>query len=92
MGLTQFDGAGVARGQQCILALAAAVPDRAHGMDHMPRRQPIAQGDFGAAGLAAMEAAAFGEKFGSRRAMDRAIDAAAAEQRRVRGVDDGVNA
>ena len=64
-------------------------PDR---MDHMPRRQPISAGDLGIAGRATIERAAFGEQFGPGRAMDRAIDAAAAEQRRVRGVDDGVNA
>ena len=61
-------------------------------MDHMPRRQPIAAGDLGVAGLAAMERAAFGEQLGPGGAMDRAVDAAAAEQRRIRGVDDGVNA
>ena len=70
----------------------AAVPDRTDGMNHMPRRQPVSPGDFGAAGLAAMERAAFGEQLGPRRAMDRAIDAAPAEQGRVGGVDDGVNA
>ena len=61
-------------------------------MNHMPRRQPIALGDLGVAGLAAVERAAFGEQLGPGRAMDRAIDATAAEQRRIRGVDDGVNA
>ena len=39
-----------------------------------------------------MERAAFREQLGPRRAMDRAIDAAPAEQGRIRGVDDGVNA
>ena len=39
-----------------------------------------------------MERAAFGEQLGPRRAMDRAVDAAPAEQGRVGGVDDGVNA
>jgi hypothetical protein len=48
--------------------------------------------DFGIPGLAATKRAAFGEQPRSGRAMDRAIDPAAAEQRRVRGVDDGVNA
>jgi hypothetical protein len=72
--------------------VVSAVPDRADGMNDMPRRQPISQSDFGAAGLAAMERAAFGNKLGPGRAMDRAVHATAAEQRRVRGVDDGVNA
>ena len=61
-------------------------------MNHMPRRQTISPGDFGAAGLATVERAAFVEQFGPGRAMDRTIDAATAEQRRIRGVDDGVNA
>jgi hypothetical protein len=61
-------------------------------MNHMPRRQPISQGDFSVAGLAAMQRAAFGKKLRSRGAMDRAIDAAATEQGRIRSVDDGVNA
>ena len=39
-----------------------------------------------------MQRAAFGEQLGPRGAMDRAIDAAAAEQRGIGGVDDGVNA
>jgi hypothetical protein len=61
-------------------------------MNDMPRRQPVALGDFGVAGLAAMERAAFGEQLRSGCAMDRAVDAAAAQQRGIRGVDDGVNA
>ena len=68
------------------------MPDRADGMDHMPRWQPIRQSDFGIAGLAAMERAAFGKKFGPGCAMDRTIDAPAAEQRGIGGVDNGVNA
>lgn len=39
-----------------------------------------------------MQGAAFGKQFGTGSPMDRAIDAAPAEQRRIRGVDDGVNA
>ena len=92
MAVGQFDGAAIARRQRVIFALAAAVPDRADGMNHMPRRQSISRSDFGVAGLAAMQGAAFGEKPGPGRAMDRAIDATAAEQRGVGGVDDGVNA
>jgi hypothetical protein len=92
MGLTEFDGADVARGQRLILAIAATVPDRADGVNDMPCRQPISQGDLGVAGLAAMERAAFGYQFRPGAAMNRAIDAAAAEQGIIRGVDDGINA
>src|SRR5450631_2484980 len=92
MGLAQFDGTCVARRQRLILALAAAVPDRAHGMDYMPRRQSIAQSDFGVAGLAAVKGAAFGQKLRARGAMDGPVDTAATKQGRIGGVDDGVNA
>ena len=61
-------------------------------MDDMLRRQPIAARDLGRAGLAAAEGAAFGEQFRPGRAMDRAVDAAAAEQAAVGGIDDGVDA
>jgi hypothetical protein len=61
-------------------------------MDHMPRGQTVTTCDFGAAGFASTERATFGKELGTRRAMDRAVDAASAEQRGIRGVDDGVNA
>jgi hypothetical protein len=61
VGLAQFDGAAIAGRQRLIFALAAAVPDRTDGMDHMPGRQPIPPGDLGIAGLAAIERAAFGK-------------------------------
>jgi hypothetical protein len=92
MGLAEFDRAGVAGCQRLIFVLASAVPHRPDGMNHMPRQQTVTPGDFGAAGLAAMERAAFGQQLRPGRAMDRTIDAATAEQRRVRSVDDGVNA
>jgi hypothetical protein len=91
MGLAEFDRADIAGHERLIFAPASAVP-QPDGMNHMPRRQTVTPCDFGVAGLAAMERAAFGQKFGPGRAMDRAIDAATAEQRRVRSVDDGVNA
>ncbi len=92
MRLTKFDGPGVAGGQRLILAAAASVPDRPDGMDHMPSRQTIALGDLGAAGLAAIQHAAFDGELRTRRAMDRAVNTASAKQRRIGGVDDGVNA
>jgi hypothetical protein len=91
VGLTEFYRAAIARGQRLVLAFAA-VPDRSDGVNDMPRRKFVALGDLGAASFAAMKRAAFGEQFGSGGAMDRAIDAAAAQQRGIRGVDDGVNA
>ncbi len=42
MGLAQLDGAAIARLQRIIFAPVATMPNRAHGMNHMPRRQKIA--------------------------------------------------
>jgi hypothetical protein len=61
-------------------------------MNHMPCRQPITFGDFGVSGRTAMEGTAFGEKLRAGRAVNCAIDATAAAQRSVGGVDDSVNA
>ena len=60
-------------------------------MDDMLRRQPIAARDLGRSGVAAAERPAFGEQLRPGGAMDRAIDAAAAQQGAVRRIDDGVN-
>jgi hypothetical protein len=88
----KLDRTAIARGEMFILPTMAAVPDRPNGMDHMPRWKEISLGDFGVAGFAAIERAALGQQLGPGRVMDCAIDAAPAEQRRIRGVDDGVNA
>jgi hypothetical protein len=90
--LAQLDGAAIAGGQCIVLTVATAMPYRPDGMNDMPGRKPVTFGDFGIAGGAAAEAAAFGQKLRSGGAMDGAIDAAAAEQRFIGGVDDGVNA
>jgi hypothetical protein len=92
IGLSQFKRAAIAGGEQFILACVAAVPDRTNGMDHVPGRQPISAGDYGIAGRAAIQRAALGKQFGAGRPMDGAIDAAPAKERRIRGIDDGVNA
>ena len=92
MGLAKFERTPITRCQRFVFALASAVPDRAHGMNHEPRRQPITPGDFGVAGVAAMEGAAFRQQLWAGRSVDRAVHTAATEQRLVRGVDDGVNA
>jgi len=92
MGPAKPDRADVTRRQRFVLALVAGVPDRANGVNHVPRRQAIGSRDLGAAGLTTVERAAFGEKPRSRRAMDRTIHATPAEQRPIGGVDDGVNA
>jgi hypothetical protein len=90
--LAQLQRAAITGSQRIILAFTATVPHRSNGMNHMLRRQTIASGDLGVAGLAATKCAAFGEQPRSGRTMDRAIDPAAAQQRTIRGVDDGINA
>jgi hypothetical protein len=60
-------------------------------MNHVLGFEPIAVGYLGGAGVAAAERATLGEKVRSRGAMDGAVDAAAAQQRAVGGVDDGLD-
>ena len=92
VGLTEFKDAAIAGGEKFIHAAAATVPHRPDGMDHMPRRQQVSARDLGVTGRTAVQRAAFGKQFGAGPAMNSAIDAAPAEQGRIRGVDDGVNA
>ena len=92
VGLTEFEGAAIAGSEQLVLAIVAALPDRPDRVNHVLRRQPVPSGDFGVAGRTAVERAAFGKQLRTGGAMDRAIDAAPAKERRIRGVDDGVNA
>ena len=47
--------------------------------------------DLGAPGVAAAERAALGEQLGPGGAVDRAVHAAAAQERIVGGVDDGIH-
>ena len=80
--LAQFDGPDVARRQRLIDRGASPAPNRTNGMNDMARRQAITLGNFGAAGLAAMEGAAFRDKLGPSRPVNGAIDAASTEQGR----------
>src|SRR3954462_2610490 len=85
-----FERAAIAARQNHVLAGAAAAPDRADRVDDVPRRQPITLRDLGVARRAAVQRPARGEKLGTRGAMDGAVDAAAAQQRGVPGVDDRI--
>jgi len=51
----------------------------------------MAAGELGIARLAATQPSALGQQLGTGGAMNRAVDAPAAEQRRVGGVDDRIN-
>jgi hypothetical protein len=88
----ELDRTAIARGKLLVLPTITTVPNGSDGMDHMPSRQEISFGDLGIAGFAAVERPAFGQQLRPGRVMDRTIDAAPAEQRRIRRVDDGVNA
>ena len=73
----------IAGGEQLVLALVAAAPDRADRMNDVPGLEPIAAGDLGGTGVATAQRLAFGQQLRSGGAMDGAVDAAAAEQRRL---------
>ncbi len=75
-----------------ILAGLSAVPDRADGMDDMPRRQPIPAGDLGAAGFAAVQHPALVREFRSGGAVNGTVDPAAAKQRAIGSVYNRINA
>lgn len=92
MAPAEFDRTGVTGGKMGIFPALAAMPDRTDGMDHVFGRQPVSAGDLGIAGVAATERAAFVEQLRARGTVDGAINTAAAQQRRVGRVDDGVNA
>ena len=78
--LAQLDGSAIARCQRLVLALASAAPDGSDRMNHMLCRQPISRSDFGIAGRAAIQLAAFGEKLRAGGAMDHPIHPTATEQ------------
>lgn len=59
-------------------------------MDHLLARQVVRGGDFGAAGGAAVQCAAFAQEAAAGGGVDGAVDAAAAEEGFVGCVDDGV--
>ena len=61
-------------------------------MDHVARWDLKTFRDLGVAGLAAAELAAFSQQLRPSGIVNRAIDTAAAEQRRIRCVDDRINA
>lgn len=81
----------VATGEKLVFAVVPAVPDRADGVDDPFRGQIITLGDFRLAGFAAVERAALFQQLRPGGAMDGAVHAAAAQERSVGGVDDGID-
>src|SRR3569833_1891846 len=90
--MTERNRFAIAGGETLVLAASPALPNRPVGMDHVGCRQPITPGDLGIAGVAAMELTTLFDQLRPCGAMDRAIHAAAAEQRGNGGVDDAANA
>jgi hypothetical protein len=89
---TELERTAIAGRQQIVLARASPIPHRPDGVDHMAGREAISFGDFGVAGLATVQHVTLGDEVGAGRAMNGAIYAATTQQRRICGVDDGVNA
>ena len=81
----------MARGKRLGFLVGAAPPDRADGVDHMPGRQTVAGGRLCLSRAAAAEPAAFRGQLRPGGSVDRAVDAAAAEQRAVGGIHDRVD-
>src|SRR5262249_8516736 len=69
----------------------SAAPDRPDSVNHEASRQVIAAGDLRFAWLTTAERAAFGQQFGTGRTVNRPIDTATTEKRRVRRVHNGIN-
>ena len=84
--------ATVAARQQLVLAGVAAVPDRPHRVDHPARRQHVPVGRLRLARVATAERTAPLQQLRAGGPVDGAVHAAAAQQRAVGGVDDGVDA
>src|SRR5262245_66192220 len=85
------EAVAIAAREQPVFAALAATPDGANGVDHMARLEAETGRDLGLARLATAERGASLFKLGAGGAMDRAIDAATAEQAPIGGVDDGVD-
>src|SRR5204863_3769252 len=72
-------------------AVGAALPDGADAVDHLTGFQTVAAGELCLPNVGAAQGPAFLEQLGAGPAVDRAVDAAAAEEPGVGGVHDGVD-
>jgi len=89
--VTQRERTPVARSQEVRLAVPAATPHRPDRMDHVARGEAEPGRELRVAGRAAPQRLAGVEQGGARGPVDRAVDAAAAEEAPVGGVDDRVD-
>ena len=88
----QRKATSIATREQFVFAVIAVVPDRADRVNDPFGGQFVAARDFGLAGGATAERAAFRQQLRARRAMNRAVHTATAEQRRVGGIHNRVHA
>src|SRR5438876_57100 len=68
-----------------------AALDRPDRVNDKARRQTIAASNFRFPGLTTAQRSTFREQFGAGRAMNRAINSAAAKKRRICGIHDGID-
>ena len=68
-----------------------ATPDRANRVNHEPSGQTISASNFSFPGLTTAERSTFGKQFRPGSAVNRAIDSATAEQRRICGIHNSVD-
>ena len=68
-----------------------AAPDRPDRVNDKARRQTIAASNFRFPGLTTAQRSTFREQFGAGRAMNRAINSAAAKKRRICCIHDGID-
>jgi hypothetical protein len=71
--------------------MCSTVPHRANGVNDRSGGKPVAFGEFRLAGRATAEEAALSQEFRAGGAMDCPVNAAAAQQRAIGGVDDGID-
>ena len=69
----------------------AAAPDRPDGVNDEARWQTISARDFRFSGLTTTQRSTFGDQFRSGSVVNCAIDSAAAEQRRICGIHNGID-
>ena len=89
VGLGECQAVAIARGERLVLALVAAVPDRADGVDDVAGGEVVAAGDARLAGGAAAKGPALGYQLGAGGAVNGAVDAGPAKERGLGRVDDG---
>jgi len=81
----------VAAGQQFVFPGRAAAPYRADGMDDKSARQPVTSRDSRLAGRTSADGTALGQQFRPGGPVSGTVDATAAQERTVSGIDNGIN-